>query len=73
MWRQELDWDGDAFVMTLYFPDPEVTLSGCSNSGCDDETASWEEQFSSTDPGMGVNTQFGMLFQVSRSACCSNW
>ena len=36
----ELDWNGDDFVMALYFLDPEVTLSDCSDSGCDDESTS---------------------------------
>ena len=69
----ELDWDGDDFVTTLYSPAPEVTLSGCSASHFDDESTSWEDVTSSTDPGTGVTAQFRMQIRATRSGCCSNW
>ena len=73
MSQYKLDWDGNGFVTTLYFPHPEVTLSGCSDSRRYDESTSWEERISSTDLEAGVTTQFRMHSQVSRSACYSNW
>ncbi len=69
----ELDWDGHDFVTTLYFPYPEVTLSGCSDSRCDDESTSWEDQTSSAAPGTGVTAQSRMQVQARRSGYCSNW
>lgn len=69
----ELDWDGNDFVTTLYFPVPIVYLSGCSESSCNTQTTNWEDPTSSTRPVTGVTAQFSMKLRARRSGYCSNW
>ena len=68
----ELDWDGDDFVTTLYYPSPPLTLSGCTLNGCSTLCTPWEDPTSSTNPGTGVTAEMRVVVESSFRARCSD-
>lgn len=50
----ELDWDGNDFITTLYFPSTSVSLN-CNYYGCTGGTSGWVGVSRSTNPRTGVD------------------
>ena len=66
----ELDWDGDDFVTTLYFPSPSLTFSGCDRNGCSDLRTPWKDPTSSTNPGTGVTAEMRVIVETRLRSLC---
>lgn len=52
----ELDWDGNDFITTLYFPTTRISMN-CNYYGCADGTSEWVEISRSTEISSGVDAE----------------
>ena len=66
----ELDWDGNDFVTTLYFPGTSVGLT-CNYYGCSEKRSDWQDVSSSTDAYTGVDAQFRMKVSAAYEGGCT--
>ena len=66
----ELDWDGNDFVETLYFPQTSLTLTGCTRDGCPQKQTGWLDKDSDTDPDADVDAEFRMTAKAILVGYC---
>ena len=65
----ELDWDGNDFITTLYFPATSISMS-CNYYGCSSKKSDWVSPSRSTKPLTGVRAELRTkVFARFQTAC----